>query len=326
MTGMGYRTLKTAVGAGLAIWLADLFQLQFSTFAGIIVIMCIERTRKRSLETIKGKFFSCLLSLLLGGLFLEVFGYNPIVFSVFILLFVPLLVKFHIQGGFVTSMVVFLHLYALKETNFQIMLNEFYIILIGIGIAILVNSYMPSVKEDIQNFKEEIEQRFSVILYEFSAYLRDHERNWNGKELMEAEDIINQAKNIALRDVENHLIRKQYEDLFYLEMRERQLELLKRMLPIVSSLELQVKQKEMFADFLAFLSKNVHSGDTTELSLQKLEDCWEMVRKTELPAIREEFETRANLFYLMNEIENYLMIKRKLFHTRSGILLSDKKS
>lgn len=57
MTGMGYRTLKTAVGAGLAIWLADLFQLQFSTFAGIIVIMCIERTRKRSLETIKGKFF-----------------------------------------------------------------------------------------------------------------------------------------------------------------------------------------------------------------------------------------------------------------------------
>lgn len=318
MTGMGYRTLKTAVGAGLAIWLADLFQLQFSTFAGIIVIMCIERTRKRSLETIKGKFFSCLLSLLLGGLFLEVFGYNPIVFSVFILLFVPLLVKFHIQGGFVTSMVVFLHLYALKETNFQIMLNEFYIILIGIGIAILVNSYMPSVKGDIQNFKEEIEQRFSVILYEFSAYLRNHERNWNGKELIEAEDIINQAKNMALRDVENHLIRKQYEDLFYLEMRERQLELLKRMLPIVSSLELQVKQKEMFADFLAFLSKNVHSGDTTELSLQKLEDCWEMVRKTELPATREEFETRANLFYLMNEIENYLMIKRKLFHTRSG--------
>ncbi|CEE00752.1 putative membrane protein [Caldibacillus thermoamylovorans] len=81
MTGMGYRTLKTAVGAGLAIWLADLFQLQFSTFAGIIVIMCIERTRKRSLETIKGKFFSCLLSLLLGGLFLEVFGYNPLFFQ-----------------------------------------------------------------------------------------------------------------------------------------------------------------------------------------------------------------------------------------------------
>ena len=40
---MGSRTLKSAIGAALAIFIAELLQLEFATFAGIIVIMCIEK-------------------------------------------------------------------------------------------------------------------------------------------------------------------------------------------------------------------------------------------------------------------------------------------
>lgn len=68
MIGIGYRTIKTAVGAGLAIWIASLMDLEFATFAAIIVIMCIEKTKKKTLITIKDKFFASLLSLILGAL------------------------------------------------------------------------------------------------------------------------------------------------------------------------------------------------------------------------------------------------------------------
>ncbi|WP_162800336.1 aromatic acid exporter family protein [Oceanobacillus zhaokaii] len=320
MVGMGYRTLKTAVGAGLAIWIASLLDLEFATFAAIIVIMCIEKTKKKTLNTIQKKFFASLLSLFLGAVFFEVFGYNPIVFSFFILLFVPILVKARIQAGFVTSMVVVLHIYTVKDANLDIFLNELYIIFIGMGIALLVNSFMPNFKRDIETFKKKIEHKFSAILYEFSAYLRDSERNWNGKEILEVEEIINQAKSIAIQDVENHILRKLNKDYYYLEMREDQLELLKHMVKIVaivSSSDLHVEQKEMFAEFLAYLSQNVHSGDTTDSSLHKLEECMASIRETELPKTREEFEIRANLFYLIFEIENYLNIKKKLFSRRS---------
>lgn len=57
MIGMGYRTIKTAIGAGLAIWIASLFDLEFASFAAIIVIMCIEKTKKKTLHSI-GKNFS----------------------------------------------------------------------------------------------------------------------------------------------------------------------------------------------------------------------------------------------------------------------------
>lgn len=320
MIGMGYRTIKTAVGAGLAIWIASLLDLEFATFAAIIVIMCIEKTKKKTLLTIKDKFFASLLSLILGGLFFEVLGYYPIVFSLFILLFVPILVRAHIQGGFVTSMVVVLHVYTVKDANWAMFLNELYIILIGMGIALLVNSFMPNFKRDIEIFKKEIEQKFEILLFELSAHLRDNMRSWDGKEILEVEDLINQSKSIAIQDVENHLLRKQNIDYYYLEMREDQLELLKHMMKIVaifSSSSLDVKQKEMFAEFLENLSRNVHSGDTTDISLNELEKLNALINKMELPKTREEFEVRANLFYLIFEMKNYLNIKKKLFARRS---------
>lgn len=38
----------------------------------------------------------------------------------------------------------------------------------------------------------------------------------------------------------------------------------------------------------------------------------EEIKESELPRTREEFETRASLFYLLREIENYLFIKHEL--------------
>ncbi|SOC39330.1 aromatic acid exporter family protein [Ureibacillus acetophenoni] len=316
MVGMGYRTIKTAIGAGLAIWIATLLELEFASFAAIIVIMCIETTKKKTLHSIQKKFFASLLSLLLGSIFFELLGYNPIVLTLFILFFVPILVKLRIQEGLITSIVIVLHIYVVKEANLENLLNELYIIFIGIGIALLVNSIMPSFKKEIEKYKTEIEKKFSVILYEFSAFLKNSERNWDGKELLEVENILNQAKNIVIQDVENHLLRKENKDYFYLEMREDQLEILNQMAPIisiVSTSELNVKQRGMLANIFLNISQHVDSGDTT-IALQHLDKYEESIRETELPKSREEFEIRANLYYLNFAIKNYLVIKKNIFN------------
>ncbi|TQR15985.1 aromatic acid exporter family protein [Psychrobacillus lasiicapitis] len=316
MIGMGYRTIKTAIGAGLAIWLTSLFDLEFGSFAAIIVIMGIEKTKRKTLHSIQKKFFASLLSLILGSIFFEVLGYHPIVLTLFILLFVPILMKVRIQEGLVTSIVIILHIYTVREANLENLLNELYIIFIGIGIAVLVNSIMPSFKKEIEKYKTEIENRFSVILYQFSILLKDNDQKWDRKELVEVENILNQAKNITIQDVENHLLRKENKDYYYLEMREDQLEILKQMvdtLSIVSSSELDVKQKGMLANIFQYISEHVDSGDTT-IALELLEEYEESIRETELPKTREEFEIRANLFYLNFEIKNYLIIKQDIYN------------
>lgn len=316
MTGMGFRTIKTAVGAGLALFIADLFQIEFATFAAIIVIICIERTKKKTLISMKDKFVASLLSLGLGTLLFELLGYYPIVLALFLFIFVPILVRLHMQSGFVTSMVVLTHVYMISDASWNMFLNEIFLIFIGMGIALLVNSFMPNLRKDIESYKDEIEQNFEIILFEFSAHLRDSSRTWDGGEILEAEDLINQAKSIAIQHVENHLLRKENRDYYYLEMREDQIDLLKQMVKIIAVFtesSLHVKQKEMLADFLENLSENVHSGDTTDASLRELENLHISFRQTALPQTREEFEVRAKLFYLIFEMENYLMMKKKLF-------------
>lgn len=313
MNGMGYRTIKTAIGTAVSIWIAFLLQLDFPTSVGIITILCIQTTKRRSLKSGVNRFYASIIGLLSGGLIFCVAGYHPIILSLFILFYIPLLVRLKIQEGFVTSIVVLLHVYTLNSFTLSIFLNEIQLIIIGVGVAFLVNSYMPSLSKDIQEYKDVIEKKFQTILYEFSAYLKDNERTWNGKELIEVEEIINKAKSIAIKDVENHLLRKQHKDYHYFEMREKQLELLKRMMPIVSSLNKNVKQSETFSLYLEDLSQNIHSGNTTDLSLKKLQENKRLIQETELPITREEFETRANLHYLINEIENYLTIKQALF-------------
>lgn len=320
MKGMGFRTIKTAIGAGMALWIANLFQIEFATFSVIIVIICIEKTKRKTLISMKDKFFASLISLVLGSFLFEFLGYAPIVFSIFIFIFVPILVWLHITAGFVTGMVVLTHVYLVGNANVAMFLNEMYLIIIGMGIVLLVNSFMPNLREDIKIYKQAIEEKFEIILFEFSAHLRDSSRTWSGRELLEVEDLINKAKSVSIQHVENHLMRKENKDYYYLEMRGNQLELLKQMIKIIAIFtesSLHVKQKEMLADFLENVSRNVHAGDTTDASLHELEQLRIAFRKTELPKTRVEFEVRANLFYLIFEMENYLMIKKKLFKKES---------
>ena len=176
-------------------------------------------------------------------------------------------------------------------------------------------------RNEIEKYRTEIENKFSIILYEFSSLLKDSERNWDGKELVEVEDILNQAKNIVIQDVENHLLRKENNDYYYLEMREDQLKILQQMaaiLSIVSSSKLDIKQKGMLAAIFLNISQHVDSGDTT-IALKQLEEYEESIRETALPKTREEFEIRANLFYLNFEIKNYLIIKKNIVKQSSFI-------
>lgn len=314
MVGMGYRTIKTAVGAGIAMWFASLVDIQFATFAAILVIMCIERTKKRTLYTIKDKFFACLLSLVLGMMVFELLGYHPIVFSIFILLFIPILMRARIQNGFITSMVVLSHIYMIGDASFEVFFHELLIIITGIGIAFIVNSVMPSMKKDIDRFKYEIEEKYAKILYEFHAFLKDNNRNWDGNEINEVEVIINQAKSMAIQDIENHLLQDKKTDYHYFRLREEQLAMLRQMLPIVGRVslsEIHVEQREMVADLFLSISENVRTTNVNPV-IQKLESYEEAFREDELPKTREEFEVRANLFYLLFEIKNYLMVKKKV--------------
>lgn len=315
---IGYRTIKTAIGAGLAIFIAQQLGLAFYASAGIITILCIQVTRRQSIRAAVNRILACLLALAVGIGVFALFGYHPAALTLLILVFLPLAVRFGIQEGFVSSMVVLLHLYSAERMDAATIANELALLTIGVGVALLANLYMPSMEKELKAMQAAVENNFAVILQEFCYYLRHGQSDWDGREMIETERLLQQAKELAWREVENRIGRRDDTYYQYFVMREKQFELLERMLPIVSTLDVQVPQGHQIADFLERLSRAIHPGNTAYRFLDKLRVMREEIQQTALPKTREEFETRAALFYLLREIERYLFIKHDLGKNSPG--------
>jgi uncharacterized membrane protein YgaE (UPF0421/DUF939 family) len=309
MFKIGYRTIKTALGVTLAIIIAQMLNLEYFSAAGIITILCIQVTKKKSVDASWHRFLACLIAMVYASLLFHFFGFHPLIIGLILLIFIPTTVALKINEGIVTSSVIIMHLYGAGNITFSLLINETILIAVGVGVALVMNLYMPSVEEKLLAYQESIETNFSAILMGIVRYLRDNDHTWDGKEITETANLLNQAKSLAFRDVENHFLRE--EDLYYhyFKMREKQFEIIERILPLVTNIPLVVKQSGIVADFIEDLAENVHPQNTAILYLKKLEEMEMHFRGMALPQTREEFESRAALLQLMKEMERYLLLK-----------------
>jgi uncharacterized membrane protein YgaE (UPF0421/DUF939 family) len=306
---IGYRTIKTALGTTIAILLAHQLGLENYVSAGILTILCIQVTKLKTVKTSWDRFMACILAMPFSYLLFEGIAYHPTIIGLMLLVFIPLLVMLRLKDGVVTSTVIILHIYSAGEITWTMLIQEFGIIVVGIGVALVMNLYMPSVDKKLEEYQQKIEDNLRIIFKEMVHYLKTAQSEWDGKEIMETARLIEEAKTISFRDVENKLLRSENLYFHYFKMREKQLEIMERILPMITSIPLTLKQGRMTADFFEELSERIHPGNTANLFLEKLRLLRVEFEEMPLPKTREEFETRAALFQIVKEIELYLIIK-----------------
>ena len=306
---IGYRTIKTAAGTAISILLAQQLGLHNFASAGIITILCIQVTKRRSLKTAWDRFLACVLAMPFSALFFAGISYHPLVIGLMLLFFIPTVVMLGAKDGVVTSSVIILHIYMSHQISLAIFLNELGVIITGIGVALLINLYMPSVDKKLKEYQSKLEEYFKIIFCEMVRYLKSGDSNWDGKEITAIAQLLDEAKMLALQDVENHFLREENIYFYYFKMREKQFEIIERVLSIVTSITSMVKQGHMVAEFLEELSENIHPGNTAFIYLDKLREMKNEFEGMDLPKTREEFETRAALLQLVKEMNSYLIIK-----------------
>lgn len=307
---IGFRTIKTAVGVSLSILLAQTFHLEYFTAAGILTLLCIQKSRKQSVQAIVSRLCACLTALFFSSLIFQVVGYYPITFLLYLILFIPLTVRFKIQEGIASSSVIVMHVYMHKGIQPAFFLNEICVILIGLGVALLVNWYMPSIDKELSRFKDQVDGLIFTILKEISAYLKEGYTLWDGKELLVLHDTLDKAKRLALLDVENHPSRRINSYVDYFENKRRQAEILEWMLPSISRISIQLEQGRRIGDFVEELIVAMnHQSGNAGLS-EKLRSIREYHKLLPLPESRDEFENRASLYAVANELERFIQTVR----------------
>lgn len=308
---IGYRTIKTAIGTPIAITLAQLVGVTNYVSAGILTILCIQPSRKQSVMSAWNRFLACTLAIGFSFVFFETIGYNPISVGIMLTFFIPATVYLKISQGIATSSVIILQLYGAEHISTRFIIEEFLLILVGVGVGLLVNLYMPSLENKLNRMQRKLEKNFQTILMEIAFYIRDKNESWDGREITEVEHILEEANDLVERDMENHPLRQKHPYQDYFAMRMGQFDLLKRMLPLVTKLPNRVTISEQIAAFFEELSEAVHPGNTAVLFLERLDGLKQKFDEEPLPSTQEEFETRANLFRLLHDIEDYLILKKK---------------
>ncbi|WP_071395689.1 aromatic acid exporter family protein [Bacillus tuaregi] len=323
---IGYRTIKSAVGATVSIMLAQYLGFENFVSAGIITILCIQITKKKSLRASWDRILACIIAIMFSSVFFEVIAYHPFVIGILLLFFIPTVVMLKASEGIVSSTVIILHFFAAGDVTLTFIFNELAIIFIGVGVALFANLYMPSLDTQIEEYQERIEANFRSIFLEISKYLRVGDSNWDGKEITETIDLINHAKKLSFRVMENQFIHNEEDDLYYtyFKIREKQFEIIERVLPIVTSISHTVEQGKMIADFIEEMAGHIHPGNTANFFLDKLEEMHKAFENMELPKTRKEFEVRAALLYFVKEMEQYLLIKRDFKGIKKQKVVYDK--
>lgn len=309
---IGYRTIKTAIGVPVAILIAQFIGLSNFISPAILTILSIKPSRKKSFISAWDRFACCMIGILLSFLFFEFISYHPFVIGLLLIVFIPITVYFKITQGIVTSSVIILNLFSKGYIDMPLIGEQILVILIGIGTALILNLYMPSLEHKLLEYQKELEKKIQKILFEIARYIRDESSLWDGKELLEASDILEEATILVATDKENHLLRNEHSYDEYFSARRKQLDLLRRMIPLVSRIDHVDLISDEIANFFEDLSAAVSPQNTATVFLEQLNDLREVFRTGELPATRKEFEIRANLFRLLHEIEEYLTIKSRL--------------
>ncbi|GEK33958.1 aromatic acid exporter family protein [Kurthia sibirica] len=306
---IGYRTIKTAFGIAISIALAGLLDLEYYTSAGILTILCIQTTKRKSVHAIYTRVFASLLVMLMAFVFFFIGGYNPITLGLLVLLFLPLLVMFKITPGFVSSIVILLHIFNSQYFTLDLLINELLIMAVGFGVGFLINFYMPDISKRLNKYRIKIEDSYSSIFQEIEKYLRTGDTDWDGKELIIANECVEKGKALAYMDIENHLARK--EDLYYryFDIREKQLEIIERVLPKITNLPASVEHSTIVADFIGELSENVHSGNTVKENRQKLAKVRNDFEEMPLPQSHDEFLAMSALYTFIEEMDQYFAVK-----------------
>jgi uncharacterized membrane protein YgaE (UPF0421/DUF939 family) len=309
---MGIRVIKTAVAVIVAIWLAHRLGLHTPNSAGLLAILGVDVTKKRGLQTSFQRLIASCLGLLLAvGLF-WLFGFEVWVIGLFILILYPILSRFGLKDGVVTSSVIMFHVFSEGRISFGIIANEIALLLVGLGAATVINIvYMPKANKKLTELRNKLEICFSHIFAEIAEHLRDNGHIWSGSELLQAHEILQEALEMAQRSKENALLQQDLVWAVYFYMRKQQLDSIDRMLGYVAQVYQTHPHGELLASVFEELSEDVKKEYYTGRSENKLRDLQAEFRQMPLPATREEFEVRSALLQLVVELNSYLGVAKR---------------
>jgi uncharacterized membrane protein YgaE (UPF0421/DUF939 family) len=215
------------------------------------------------------------------------------------------------QGSIISGFVLSTHILSFEAVNLSIYLEENIILLIGIFTGFFLIIHMPNTEEQLIELKEEIEEDFKTILLNMSYNLRNLCFLKDEIDLSTLETKVKKAKGLSYKHRDNLIVDQEWYYINYFQMRLIQLYRLMYMKNHFQGIFITQEQAGPLSQLTYYIGSIIGTEPETEDILKEINDLKNHYKEEPLPKTRLEFEHRSRLFNFLNDLEEFILIKRR---------------
>ena len=312
---MKLKIAKVIVSAFVAMLVAQALHLTTPSAAAIIAILSVMDTKKVSLAATGQRLAAAVLALVIGMGIFAIFGFDVMSFGLYLLCYIPLAYLLKVDIGVAPSTVLVIHLWTQQQLTSSLFVNELLLVTIGAGVAILLNWYMPSYRQEIERVREEIEDKMREVLLKMSGFLTIGNGKNDGEVLQLLKERLSEAREYVRLEAENHLTKEVTYDYQYFEMRRDQSKLLEIMAINLNEFRWDGEEMAILSEMFKQTAQQLAEQNTASQLIDDIEDLLEQFRERPLPQTRREFEKRAQLYQLLRDLKRFVQLKVDFFQT-----------
>ena len=310
------QALKIAIGSCMAIFIAEMMQLDYAISAGTIALLSIVTTKWATVRLASARLLSFGFAVVVARTVVYYMESIWLGFGVFVFVVVIISYMLKWNQSISVNVVAGAHLMMAEEFTGAAVINEFQLVCIGICIAIALNLLFPAQKKAIVRSMRETERMLQDILEGLADYLHGREMDrsvW--EEITELEDKLERAVARAYEYQDNTWASHPAYYIRYFEMRARQCSLLHNLHDEMRRIRRMPRQAEIVSGYLLYLRQYVVEINAPDAQLEQLTQIFQQMQHQPLPRDRQEFENRAILYHILMDIEEFLMLKKRFVET-----------
>ena len=305
------KILKLSIGCSFAIFIAYIFNLEYYTVAGVITLLTVKNTKKETLKGTLGKIYGFMLCTVFSYICFNYLGYNLCSFSIYIIIIISLCFLLNIQDVIAMCVVLSSHYYLQGSISIYWIFNECGLFIIGAGIGVIINMYIPSNINKIYDRQIKLQEEVSSILIKIADLIVNPNDKYNcNDDLSYLNILIRKGISDAYDNMNNNLLSDTKFFLDHMEIIKSQSLILENLYTYVSQLSDIPLQGYIISAFIHKIGHSSFEIETVNSLLNELDRIFDNIKNQPLPVDRDEFENRAILFLCLTEIRK-LLINRK---------------
>lgn len=308
------QAVKIAVGSSMAIYIAQHLGLDYEASAGSITLLTLVTTKWETVKLSLYRLVTFAIAVILAAMTIGKFDSAWVAYGIFVFLIVAISHFFGWASTISVNAVIGTHFLLTRDFSDAFIENEFMLVLIGITIAMILNLFYDygGQKKDLVRYMRETENHLQMVLCHLAAYLHNKELETNiWEDIIGFEESLHGYIEAAYEYQENTFQSHPGYYIDYFEMRMKQLNILHNLHYEIKKIRKMPKQALIIADYIMYMAEYVIEVNYPEKQLEQLEKLFAEMKNEPLPETREEFESRAMLYHILMDLEEFLVYKKR---------------